>query len=199
MPASRCDAHRQREVAHARLRARAVGDVDDVDAARLEHLRRGDGARRDRARPAGSPRPRRRTACARSSPPARSAARTATGCDGAGQDRPAHDAPVDVRARELLVAVAPRSTLAHAAGHARGRGDALDVLRRRSAAAADEAHADAEHAARVDAEVLGGRHVDHALVDPARETGVRRREHRAGRRAPSSRRRRARPSARRSS
>ena len=27
------DAHRHREVAHARLRARAVGDVDDVDAA----------------------------------------------------------------------------------------------------------------------------------------------------------------------
>ena len=38
---------------------------------------------------------------------------------------------------------------------------------------------------RVDAEVLGRRHVDHALVDPAREPGVRRREHRQPERAPS--------------
>ncbi len=35
-------------------------------------------------------------------------------------------------------------------------------------------HAELEHAPRVDAEVLGRRHVDHALVDPPREAGVRR-------------------------
>ena len=66
------------------------------------------------------------------------------------------------------------SVLDDGAGHARGGGDAPDVLGRRAAAAADEAHAELEHAARVDAEVLGRRDVDHALVDPAREAGVRR-------------------------
>ena len=51
---------------------------------------------------------------------------------------------------------------------------------RRAAAAADELHAELEHAARVDAEVLGRRHVDEALVDAAREPGVGQRPRPAG-------------------
>ena len=38
-------AHRHREIAHARLGARAVGDVDDVDAAGFEHLGGGERLR----------------------------------------------------------------------------------------------------------------------------------------------------------
>ena len=46
------------------------------------------------------------------------------------------------------------------------------MLGRRAAAAADELHAELEHAPREDAEVLGRRDVDEALVDAARKAGV---------------------------
>ena len=36
------NAARHRHVCHARLRARAIRDVDHVNARRLEHFRRGD-------------------------------------------------------------------------------------------------------------------------------------------------------------
>ncbi len=65
----RAPADRHREVAHTRLGASAVGDVDDVHAAGLEASSPRRWPARGRARPAGSPRPRRRTAC-RASPPA---------------------------------------------------------------------------------------------------------------------------------
>ena len=64
------------------------------------------------------------------------------------------------------------------ARHSCRGGDAPDVLGRRPAAAPDEPRSYADHAARVHAEVLRRRHVDHALVDAARLAGVRRRKDR---------------------
>ena len=51
------------------------------------------------------------------------------------------------------------------------------MLGRGAATSADELHAELVHAARVDAEVLGGRHVDEALVDAARKACVGERPH----------------------
>ena len=60
---------------------------------------------------------------------------------------------------------------------------ALDVLGRGAAAAADEPHAELEHAAREHAEVLGRGDVDEAAVDAARQAGVGLRAHRQRRAA----------------
>ena len=63
------------------------------------------------------------------------------------------------------------------AGHARGGRDLADVLGVVPQQPPTALHADLEHAPRVDAEVLGRRHVDEAPVDAARQAGVRLRDH----------------------
>ncbi len=175
-------AHGHREVAHASLGARAVGDVDDVDPAGAKHLRR-----RDRAR--GIEAHRRVHLDGDDEPSARDLRRRARSArpSGGGWIEPGNrgSATVTSAIAGIVFRGLARVDVARGAGHARRSRDAPDVLRRRPAAAADEAHADADHAPRVDAEVLGGRHVDHALVDPARQPGVRRREHGQARSAPS--------------
>ena len=62
---------------------------------------------------------------------------------------------------------------ASAAEHAGGVDHRPDVLRPGPAAASDEAHSRLEHAARVDAEVLGRRHVERALIETPGAAGIR--------------------------
>ena len=68
--------------------------------------------------------------------------------------------------------------LALAAQHADRAEHRARVLRRRAAAAADEAHAALQHAAREHAEVLGVRDVQRAALDRGGQAGVRLRDHR---------------------
>ena len=163
------DQHAGQQRAHPALRARTVGHVHRVDAGDLElrdveqHPRRVDAARRhdldrrhERAvgdllrppRPLGERnrlRPSAPSSFRRVAPAARAAALPA---------RPA------ARPRSRLQRPNP---FAHRA----------DVIRRRSAAPADDLRAGLREMARVGGEILGARHVHLAALDLARHAGVR--------------------------
>ena len=183
MPACCCTSTRGGQRAHPRAGARAVGDVHQVDArgscscracstsasasvaARRHQL---DARRRTRRAPARSP-----SATSRPRGTGRRRAAAATASRRRAAARPPL-APRRQRAHRLL--------------------DVADVLRRRPAAAADEAHAAVDEAPRVRRHVLGRTQIDVPPFDLARPAGVGlRRELDASRRAPSARSSRASP------
>ena len=84
-----------------------------------------------------------------------------------------------VRRSRLAGAIfAARSSILLAAQHAHRAEHRARVLGRRAAAAADQAHAALEHAAREHAEVLGVRDVQRAALDRRGQAGVGLRDHR---------------------
>ena len=155
-PVSRREPRAHRDVRHARRRARAVGDVDDVDAAGeqlarpaasvLREVEAGRRGQLDRHRELARGDP-------RAEPAARRRARTSAAVRARRRSIATRRWPRDARR-----ACAPPQH-AHRAEH-RAR-----VLGRRAAAAADDAHAGLQHAPREHAEVLGVRDVERAALD----------------------------------
>ena len=162
MPACCCDQHGERQRAHARAGARAVGDVD-------QRRRRGSSA----AAPARPARRRWKPRGGTSSTPIderrRAPARCAIRDFSARGDRRRRRRGRDLR---LAGAAAVRRRCAPGASAAHRRLDLPDVLRRRPAAAADEAHAAVDEAPRVRRHVLGRAEIDVAPFDLARLAGV---------------------------
>ena len=169
--ASRGEPRAHRDVRHPCRRARAIGDVDDVDAAReqlstccLVFVEIEPGGAVSSTDTANSPRAIRAPSLLRVGERRSSRRRRRV----RERDRPI--APGSSRGARLVDRLAAQH--AHRAEH-RAR-----VLRRRAAAAADQAHAALQHPAREHAEVLGVRDVERAALDGGGQAGVRLRDHR---------------------
>ena len=148
----------ERDVRHARHRARRVGDVHDVDAAVEQHLRARERLRRVEAG--------RRVHLDRDH-------------EFPGRDLRGEGAPLgqrrgreDDRRLHGLHRTRPPDVSALVAEHAPGLRHPTDVLGRGAAAATHHRGADLDRAAREDVEVFGRRHIEEAAVHRTRQPGV---------------------------
>ena len=173
----RLHAQAERQIAHARGRARAIRDIDDIDAGPLQH--RGGAQRLREVEPRlgihldahhevlgatrSAPRRAPGEALAEHARDLLSERRFLLGRrSGAPSDRRHRRRP----GRRLHLHPPPRE-------HGGGVDHAANVLRARAAAPSHQRHAALVQAAGVDPEVLGRRHVDGALVQASRAAGVR--------------------------